>query len=77
MNITSLPDTREDRIGSITVGLLIDGAITRSINGRDIKQPRLEPCEAKVSCTVLRGRGGSNAALLPDKWCRFSFVFRF
>jgi len=26
---------------------------------------RLEPCEGKLSRTVLRGRGGSNAALLP------------
>ncbi len=28
---------------------------------------RLEPCEGRLSCTVLRGRGGGNAALLPDK----------
>src|SRR6516165_9279923 len=27
---------------------------------------RLEPYEAEVSRTVLRGRGGSNASLLPD-----------
>jgi len=26
---------------------------------------RLEPCEGRLSRTVLRGRGGSNAALLP------------
>ena len=27
---------------------------------------RLEPCAAKVACSVLRGRGGGNAAPLPD-----------
>ena len=27
---------------------------------------RLEPCAVKIACTVLRGRGGSNATLLPD-----------
>lgn len=27
---------------------------------------RLEPYQAKVSCTVLRGRRGSDASLLPD-----------
>src|SRR6516165_7978980 len=29
---------------------------------------RLEPYEAEVSRTVLRGRGGSNASLLPDRF---------
>ena len=28
---------------------------------------RLEPCAGKLACTVLRGRGGGNAALLPDR----------
>ena len=28
---------------------------------------RLEPCAVKVASTVLRGRGGGNAAPLPDK----------
>ena len=28
---------------------------------------RLEPCAVKVACTVLRGRGGSNATPLPDR----------
>jgi hypothetical protein len=28
---------------------------------------RLEPCEGKLSSTVLRGGSGSNAASLPDK----------
>jgi hypothetical protein len=28
---------------------------------------RLEPCEGKLSCTVLRGGGGGNAASLPDQ----------
>jgi RNA-directed DNA polymerase len=28
---------------------------------------RLEPYEGKLSCTILRGRGCSNAILLPDK----------
>ena len=27
---------------------------------------RLEPCAVKAASTVLRGRGGSNVALLPD-----------
>ena len=27
----------------------------------------LEPCEGKLSCTVLRGEGGSNIADLPDQ----------
>ncbi len=27
----------------------------------------LEPCEGKLSCTVLRGEGGSNTADLLDK----------
>ena len=27
---------------------------------------RLEPCAAKVACTVLRGESGSNATPLPD-----------
>jgi hypothetical protein len=27
---------------------------------------RLEPCAVKIACTVLRGRGGSNATPLPD-----------
>lgn len=27
----------------------------------------LEPCEGKLSCTVLRGEGGSNTANLPDQ----------
>jgi hypothetical protein len=27
---------------------------------------RLEPCAVKVASTVLRGRGRSNAVLLPD-----------
>jgi tetratricopeptide (TPR) repeat protein len=31
---------------------------------------RLEPCEGRLSCTVLRGRGGSNAALLPGDLAR-------
>ena len=33
------------------------------------KEPyeRLEPCEGKLSCTVLRGGIGSNANLLPDQ----------
>jgi hypothetical protein len=33
---------------------------------------RLKPCEVKVSCTVSRGAGGSNAVRLLD----FSFVAR-
>lgn len=33
---------------------------------------RLEPCAAKVACTVLKGAGSSNAAGLPD----FTFVAR-
>ncbi|MBR3997636.1 MAG: hypothetical protein IKI93_04765, partial [Clostridia bacterium] len=28
---------------------------------------RLEPCEGKLSCTVLRGGTGSNVGLLPDQ----------
>ena len=28
---------------------------------------RLEPCEGKLSCTVLRGLGGSNPARLLDR----------
>lgn len=28
---------------------------------------KLEPCEGKLSCTVLRGEGGSNATALPDQ----------
>ena len=28
---------------------------------------RLEPCEGKLSCTVLRGGIGSNVNLLPDQ----------
>jgi len=31
---------------------------------------RLEPCEGRLSRTVLRGRGGSNAALLPGATLR-------
>jgi membrane protease YdiL (CAAX protease family) len=27
----------------------------------------LEPCEGRLSCTVLRGLGGSNAPWLPDR----------
>ena len=27
----------------------------------------LEPCEGKLSCTVLRGGSGSNTADLPDQ----------
>jgi len=27
----------------------------------------LEPCEGRLSHTVLRGRGGGNAALLPNR----------
>lgn len=30
------------------------------------RQGRLEPCESKGSCTVLRGGGGSDIASLPD-----------
>ena len=33
---------------------------------------RLEPCEGKLSCTVLRGLGGSNPARLLDRgWGKF------
>jgi hypothetical protein len=33
---------------------------------------RLEPCEGKLSCTVLRGLGGSNPARLLDRgWVWF------
>jgi hypothetical protein len=33
---------------------------------------RLEPCEGKLSCTVLRGLGGSNPARLLDRgWVLF------
>ena len=28
---------------------------------------RLELCEGKLSCTVLRGQGASNGPLLPDR----------
>lgn len=28
----------------------------------------LEPCEGKLSCTVLRGESGSNTADLLDSW---------
>ena len=28
----------------------------------------LEPCDGKLSSTVLRGLGGSNAPLLPGIW---------
>ena len=31
---------------------------------------RLEPCALKGACTVLRGRGGSDVALPPDKAAR-------
>ena len=31
---------------------------------------RLELCEGKLSCTVLRGRGASNGPLLPDRIVR-------
>jgi len=31
-----------------------------------VRWPMLEPYEAKVSRTVLGGRGGSNASSLPD-----------
>ena len=32
-----------------------------------VRCPMLEPYEAKVSCTVLRGREASNGLLLPDR----------
>lgn len=30
---------------------------------------RLEPCEGKLSCTVLRGGTGSDVSLLPEMFC--------
>ncbi len=33
----------------------------------------LEPCEGKLSCTVLRGEGGSNTADLLDRSCTWHF----
>ena len=35
----------------------------------------LEPYEGKLSCTVLRGEGGSNALDLPDDTNIFPYFF--
>jgi hypothetical protein len=48
-----------------TDGLFTNGAIMRTINGRVTKQLRREPYDKQLSCTVPRGRGHSNVALLP------------
>ena len=39
----------------------------QNITGLVLALERLEPCEGKLSRTVLRGAGGSNALCLPDK----------
>ena len=53
----------------------VDWAATEAVVGRiqdrifraaKIKRPRLEPDDEQSSCPVLRGRGGSDAAPLPD-----------
>jgi len=41
--------------------------LRRTASPREGAFERLEPCEGKLSRTVLRGRGGSNAALLPGE----------
>lgn len=37
------------------------------ISYKEMPCEKLEPCEGKLSCTVLRGGNGSNAVLLPDQ----------
>lgn len=37
----------------------------------------LEPYEGKLSRTVLRGEGGSNALDLPDRRIKFNFIMYF
>ena len=39
--------------------------ICRTASPREGRFERLEPDEGRLSCPVLRGRGGGNAALLP------------
>jgi hypothetical protein len=36
----------------------------------------LEPCEGRLSRTVLRGRGASNGSLLPDRAIGSALVTR-
>ena len=49
-----------------------DHRVTRSRSFRPAGLPtkeayeRLEPCEGKLSCTVLRGLGAGNSPRLPD-----------
>ena len=37
------------------------------VSYKEMPCEKLEPCEGKLSCTVLRGGNGSNAVLLPDQ----------
>ena len=65
--ITSSPGTRGKAIAPITVCSSIGGVIMHIISDRGIKWSRLEPCEGKPSCMVLRGGDGSNVISLPDQ----------
>jgi hypothetical protein len=46
-------------------GLCLGGVIMPTTNDMDKKQQGLEPCEGRLSCTVLRGLGRGNMPWLP------------
>ena len=67
---TSLPNTRVVTTARRTACWCIGGVIMRITSDMDSKQQGLEPCEGRLSCTVLRGLGPGNMPWLPGAFGR-------
>jgi hypothetical protein len=62
---TSPPHSRVVTIARRTACVYSGGVIRRTTNDMESKQEGLEPCEGRLSCTVLRGLGCGNMPWLP------------
>ena len=60
-------DTPQKRMAAC---LCISGVTMRTTSDMDTKQQGLEPCEGRLSCTVLRGLGYGNIPWLPGAFRR-------
>src|SRR5262249_60954574 len=62
---TPNPNSQVGKIARKTACLCTSGVTMHTTSDMDTKQQGLEPCEGRLSCTVLRGLGYGNIPWLP------------
>jgi len=62
---TANPHSKVGKTARKTACLCIRGVTMPTTSDMDTKQQGLEPCEGRLSCTVLRGLGYGNIPWLP------------